>query len=150
MDTSIYGRSPLEASSFIVSSAFPDKALHASGFLARLSGTTAEFLSMWNHMMVGPTPFSLSADKKLQVSLAPVIADWMWRDDGTLNFKFLGSIDVTYVMSSKKNSWESTIKSYDLKDASGATTHVDGSVVPSPLAQAVRDIKFTSMTVTFA
>lgn len=47
MDTAIFGRSPTEAASFIVSSAFADKALHGSGFLARLSGTTAEFLSMW-------------------------------------------------------------------------------------------------------
>ena len=38
MDTKVFGRSPLEASSFIVSSAFPDKTLWGSGFLARLSG----------------------------------------------------------------------------------------------------------------
>lgn len=38
MDNKVYGRSPLEASSFIVSSAFPDKKLHGAGFLARLSG----------------------------------------------------------------------------------------------------------------
>merc|ERR1712072_376248 len=73
MDTSVFGRSPLEATSFIVSSAFPDKTLHGSGFLARLSGTTAEFLSMWNHMMLGRTPFTTDADGALQLSLAPVI-----------------------------------------------------------------------------
>ena len=47
MDNKRYGRSPLEAASFIVSSAFPDPKLHGASFLARLSGSTAEMLSMW-------------------------------------------------------------------------------------------------------
>src|SRR3546814_9188004 len=36
MDNEKYGRSPLEAASFIVSSAFDDKQLHGQSFLARL------------------------------------------------------------------------------------------------------------------
>ena len=36
LDSETFGRSPLEAASFIVSSAFGDKALHGSGFLPRL------------------------------------------------------------------------------------------------------------------
>jgi hypothetical protein len=147
MDTKVFGRSPLEADSFIVSSAFPDTDLHGSGFLARLSGTTAEFLSMWNHMTQGPTPFTLDSDGNLQLSLAPVISSWLWRADGTLIFKFLGSMEVTYVMKAKKNSWESKIKSYDLKGPKGIT-HVSGDVVPSPLAEDVRAFKFMSITVT--
>merc|ERR1711959_870328 len=111
---------------FIVSSAFPDKALHGSGFLARLSGTTAEFLSMWNHMMVGPTPFTTDAKGALQISLAPVIASWMWREDGTLLTKFLGSIQLTYVMKAKKNSWDAKIKSYDI-EGDGTKLHIDGA-----------------------
>ena len=47
MNNKVYGRSPLEAASFIVSSAFPDPKLHGASFLARLSGSTAEMLSMW-------------------------------------------------------------------------------------------------------
>jgi hypothetical protein len=53
MDAEVYGRSPLEAASFIVSSVFPDKKLHGASFLARLSGSTAEFLSMWQLIMQG-------------------------------------------------------------------------------------------------
>jgi hypothetical protein len=37
MDNAVYGRSPLEASSFIVSSAFPDKKMHGAGF--QVAGT---------------------------------------------------------------------------------------------------------------
>jgi hypothetical protein len=147
MNTKVFGRSPLEASSFIVSSAFPDKALHGSGFLARLSGTTAEFLSMWNHMMVGPTPFTTDAKGALQISLAPVIASWMWREDGTLLTKFLGSIQLTYVMKAKKNSWDAKIKSYDI-EGDGTKLHIDGATVPMPTALDVRSLKYSKITVT--
>ena len=47
MDPKVYGRSLMECSSFIASSAFPDPSIHGKGFLARLSGSTAEFLSIW-------------------------------------------------------------------------------------------------------
>lgn len=150
MDPAVLGRSPLEATSFIVSSAFPDKSLHGSGFLARLSGSTAEFLSMWNHMMVGATPFSIAPKtKELQLTLSPAISSWLWREDGTLTFKFLGTIEVTYVMTAKKNSWEAAISSYDLHGPDG-TVHVDGASVPSPLAGEVRNLKYSSITVTLA
>lgn len=64
MDHERYGRSPLEAASFIVSSAFPDKRLHGVSYLARLSGSTAEFLSMWAIMMAGHAPFVVADDGK--------------------------------------------------------------------------------------
>ena len=155
MDPEVFGRSPLEAASFIVSSAFPDKSLHGSGFLARLSGSTAEFLSIWNHMMVGAAPFRLDAGK-LSLCLEPVIAKWLWRDDGTLAFKFLGAVDVTYVSAGKGNTWEAAgehgnalkpVKSYDLEGPSGKV-HVDGACVGGQLAEDVRGLKYTSMTVT--
>jgi hypothetical protein len=47
MDPEIYGRPLMECSSFIASSAFPDPSIVGQGFLARLSGSTAEFLDMW-------------------------------------------------------------------------------------------------------
>ena len=148
MDPQTLGRSPLEAASFIVSSAFPDETLHGSGFLARLSGSTAEFLSMWNHMMVGAAPFTLDEHGALQLSLAPVIASWLWRDDGTLLFKFLGAIDVTYVLESKKNSWEATITSYELEGADGKKTKVEGPTVPAAIAKDVRALKYSAIKVT--
>jgi hypothetical protein len=47
MDPEVYGRSLMECSSFIASSAFPDPSIVGQGFLARLSGSTAEFLDIW-------------------------------------------------------------------------------------------------------
>ena len=57
MDENVYGRSLLENSSFIASSANPDPVIHGKGFVCRLSGSTAEFLSMWHIMMHGEKPF---------------------------------------------------------------------------------------------
>jgi hypothetical protein len=69
----VYGRSTLENSSFIVSGANPDALLHGRGFVARLSGSTAEFLHMWLLMNVGPRPFSVDRDAKLSLCFKPAL-----------------------------------------------------------------------------
>jgi len=70
-DPNRYGRNPLENVSFIVSSAHPDPEMVGKGFIARLSGSTAEFLSMWHQMMIGDKPFFMNAGElslKLQLT----------------------------------------------------------------------------------
>jgi len=64
-----YTRSILENSSFIVSSVNSDKSLHGAGFVARLSGSTAEIIHMWLIMNVGLRPFYLSREGKLCLEL---------------------------------------------------------------------------------
>ena len=60
-DPKRYGRSILENSSFIVSSKFFNEALHGTGFVARLSGATAEFLHILRIMNIGEYPFVLES-----------------------------------------------------------------------------------------
>ena len=60
---SIYGRSNLENSSFIVSSANPDKKLWGRGFVARLTGATSEALNILLFMCLGKNPFYLKQGK---------------------------------------------------------------------------------------
>lgn len=62
MDPQIYGRSTLENSSFIASSFNPDTNVHGQGFVARLSGSTAEMLSIWQIMMYGKNLFTYRDD----------------------------------------------------------------------------------------
>ena len=124
MDPSVYGRSPLEATSFIVSSAFPDSKLHGQGFLARLSGSTAEFLSMWSLMTMGPAPFSLSHAGELQLSFKPVIPGWMFPEDGKLTFTFLGAVSVTLSNPNRVDSWKA-------QPVSGELVYTDGTVFTS-------------------
>jgi hypothetical protein len=89
MDPAVYGRSPLENSSFIVSSAHPDESLHGAGFVARLSGSTAEFLSMWQLMMSGPQPFVMN-NGELQLALRPICPATGSTRSGKLSFRLLG------------------------------------------------------------
>jgi hypothetical protein len=90
-DPEVYGRSPLENSSFLVSSAHPDESLHGAGFVARLSGATAEFLSIWTTMMAGQQPFYLQ-NGRLCLQFKPTLPGWLFDRDGRLAFTFLGKM----------------------------------------------------------
>jgi hypothetical protein len=94
-DPNVYGRSPLENSSFIVSSAHPDESIHGAGFVARLSGSTAEFLSMWNVMMTGKQPFFVQ-DGQLGLAFKPALPGWLFDETGTVTFTLLGHTEITY------------------------------------------------------
>ncbi|MBN1872127.1 MAG: hypothetical protein JW800_06095, partial [Candidatus Omnitrophica bacterium] len=83
-----YGRNILENSSFIVSSAYPDKDLHGNGFVARLTGTTTEFLSMWLVICLGENPFALK-EGKLEFSPSPIIPqDFFTKKPSNSDFYF--------------------------------------------------------------
>ena len=74
-DQKRYGRSVFENSSFIVSSKFFDKRLHGTGFIARLTGATAEFIHMLRIMNLGENPFALKG-RNLIFKPEPVL-HWM-------------------------------------------------------------------------
>ncbi len=57
-DPAQYKRSTTENVSFIVSSGFAiDEREHGRGCVARLSGSTVEFLHLWAHLFLGAAPF---------------------------------------------------------------------------------------------
>ena len=149
MDSDVYGRSPLEAASFIVSSAFPDNKLHGQGFLARLSGSTAEFLSMWTLMMAGANPFSLDKHGALQLSFQPIIPGWLFPEDGVVSFTFLGAVTVSYRNPEGKDTWKLKPKGGEVAYTDGTTATVEGAVFGSKLAQDVRSLKVKSIIVQF-
>ncbi|MCF7919399.1 MAG: hypothetical protein K9N06_05750 [Candidatus Cloacimonetes bacterium] len=78
MEPAVYGRSILENSSFIVSSANPDPSIHGNGFIARLSGATAEFIHILHLMSVGAKPFFINSDNELSFSLKPALPAWLF------------------------------------------------------------------------
>lgn len=90
-----YGRSLLENSSFIASSANPNPKYHGKGFVARLSGSTAEFLEMWEILMFGKRPFTVEAGE-LKLTFSPCIPEYLIGDDKRLECTFLGSVPVVY------------------------------------------------------
>jgi hypothetical protein len=94
MDAEIYGRSPYENSSFIVSSSHPDESLHGRGFIARLSGSTAEFISIWLHCFFGARPYRYN-NNSLEVVFEPCLPQDLFKNN-TVKAVFMGKTNVTY------------------------------------------------------
>ncbi len=130
LDPQTYGRSPLENSSFIVSSAHPDRSLHGAGFVARLSGSTAEFLSIWQLMMVGPQPFCVN-DGELQLKFRPALPGWLFTEQGTITFKFLGQCVVTYHNPRRVDTYNAAtqIRRIVLIDRAGESIELAGDII---------------------
>lgn len=141
-DAAVYGRSILENSSFIVSSVYPDKNLHGNGFVARLSGSTAEFLQIWAIMNAGRTPFFVDDKKKLNLEFSPALPGWLFnRQDKTYKFNFLGKVKVIYHNPSFKNTFGKNcpkIRSIAFKDKDNKPVYLKSSFIPPPFSEQVR------------
>ncbi|MFQ5586622.1 MAG: hypothetical protein ACE5GF_07355, partial [Thermodesulfobacteriota bacterium] len=127
LDPETYGRSTMENSSFIVSSVFPNRELHGRGFQPRLTGATAEFLTMWIIMVAGERPFHLDEKQELSLRFKPILPGNLFTEreekhttyngDGErmelvipadcFAFKFLGKTIVVYHNKKRKNTYGS-------------------------------------------
>ncbi len=142
MDPEVYGRSPLENSSFIATSVNPDPYVRGQGFVARLSGSTAEMLSIWVMMLAGKKPFVLE-DGQLKLSLKPLLSKKFFDENKEVSFNFLSTTKVTYVNESNVNTYEE----FDVKEI-----YVDGKQVKEikgDLALQVRNKQIKSIKIVF-
>jgi hypothetical protein len=152
-DPAVYGRSILENSSFLVSSVFPDKNLHGNGFVARLSGSTAEFLQIWLVMHAGQQPFFLNAKNELNLRLAPVLCGWLFNRKGDYSFNFLSKIRVTYHNPERKNTFGKKAaipKRIVLYDKNKSPINIPSDVIPSPYAKEIRARQISQIEVFLA
>jgi hypothetical protein len=151
MDADVYGRPLMECSSFIASSAFPDPGVHGQGFLARLSGSTAEFMDMWKLMFIGPNPFFLNKHGVVEMQLQPALPSWLFEDetsesdphydeDGNhiVSFKLFAKILVTYHNPGGKDIYGENPKSYAVTMTDGTIIDVDGGSIPNDTALKIR------------
>ena len=140
MEEDVYGRSPLENVSFLVSSANENRSLWGRGFVARLSGATAEFLQMWHIMMFGKAPFFMM-EGKLACGLRPAIPQYLMPEDRKLACTFLGRVRVVYDFGNVKKvipgsyQWRKIHVLY----ADGTCVEEKGSVLLGNAALAVRE-----------
>ena len=171
-DASRYGRSILENSSFLVSSAHSDPALHGRGFVARLSGSTAEFVHIWLWMNTGPDPFQWGWEQELTLTLRPVLAGWMFLKQpqeitywdcqskrqtacipkDAYAFIFLGSILVVYHNPSRRDTFDNLPIKRIVLEYPGRKKTVsiqDDNIIPSPYARDVRDRKVKRIDIFF-
>jgi hypothetical protein len=87
-DASRYGRSTCENCSFLTPSDFFDETLRGNGFVARLSGATAEFLNMLLVMNLGKRPFAHEKDS-IVFRPSPVLeGGFFTRKPSTISFNF--------------------------------------------------------------
>jgi len=150
LDPQVYGRSILENSSFLVSSAHPDKSLHGTGFVARLSGSTAEFISIWLIMMAGERPFFMRKGR-LCLSFRPILPGWLFPASGDISFRFLGCCMVTYHNPKRLNTFRSQVrpKHIDIYAPGCRMISIDGGTICSTYAQWVRSGKVERIEVFF-
>ncbi len=151
LDKEEYGRSTLENSSFIASSKNPNSDIHGKGFVARLSGSTIEFISMWKLMFFGKSIFSL-ADGKLAFTPQPAIPEYLILEEKgkyTVESTLLSNTKLTYVMDAKKDviPGKYEIGEITVKFEKGDSKTFDKGVVTGKDAEAIRDGKAKSITV---
>jgi len=145
-----YGRSILENSSFLVSSAYADASLHGAGFVARLSGATAEFLQMWLWMTVGRQPFHVGADGQLELRLAPVLPGRLFDARGRFRFRLLGQTQVTYLNAKRRATYGPGAvvpQTMRLRTRAGHAVAFRNGIVPAPYADMIRRGLVTTLEV---
>lgn len=145
-----YGRSILENSSFLASSILPDSNMQGNGFLARLSGSTAEFLQIWLIMNLGGHPFFLNPEGKLNLQFQPILAGWLFKKDTTYRFKLFGKINLTYHNPQRKNTFGSNAAKpvkIIFQDKDGKTVEINSAIIPSPYAEQIRSCQIEKIEI---
>lgn len=146
LDEETFGRSTLENVSFIASSANPNEDTHGQGFVARLSGSTAEFINMWKIMFFGETLFKYK-NEELIFELSPTIPDYLIGNKNRITSTLFSEIEVTYEIKDKKEliPGDYNVTQYELiKDFK--TTTVEK--VTGNLAEKIRNKEFDKIRVT--
>ena len=170
LDPEVYGRSILENSSFLVSSANPNPALHGTGFVARLSGATAEFIHILMQMAMGPKAFAVDETGELSFSLNPVLPSWLFTEveqkinlqvDGVMTeisipsnsftFMFFSDILVSYYNPKQKDTFGDnavTPLNWVLADGQGQSQTYNGATLGQDFAQRIRSKQIRRIEIT--
>ncbi|MBQ3835011.1 MAG: hypothetical protein II816_05810, partial [Elusimicrobia bacterium] len=147
----VYGRSILENSSFISSSAFPDKRNWGRGFVARLSGSTAEFIDMWLTMSLGYKPFSINENNNLVLSLKPIISSEFFDKKGLFETKLFSVTDLVYINKSRKSTFLPNMKisKIEIEWNDGKKDIISGDKVIGESAERIRNREAKKITAIF-
>jgi hypothetical protein len=94
MDPYVYGRSPIENSSFIVPTCNPNKRMHGQGQFARLTGANAEVLDMFFIMFLGEKAFSYE-NGTLRFIPSPKLSKEFFDKDNEVSYPLFSKCKVT-------------------------------------------------------
>lgn len=153
----VYGRSTLENSSFIASSRFPDARVHGTGFVARLTGATAEWISMVFHMALGREPFQW-VNGELRFVPKPTLAGWLFSrkaqgvwPKGTFGVKLFGTSWVIFENPSRKDTFAGKglhPTSFLVRFHDGREERFEGPYLPEAPSLDLRDGKVSYVLIT--
>lgn len=170
-DPAEYRRSVTENASFIASSGYTvDPGDQGKGFVARLSGSTVEFLHLWSFLMAGPAPFVLTEGKQPAFQLRPnlhkdlflkaasEVSPWEEGRAGratlpknSLAFRFLGGALIVYHNPSRKNTFgpgAARPREYRMEGLDGRVEAVAGERIVGPWVNALREGRVKRVDVT--
>ena len=136
MDPSLYGRSTLENSSFIATSNNPNPMVHGQGFVARLSGSTAEMLSMYHMMVFGKQLYQMDQGE-LTLKLQPLLPIDYFKD-GKLYAKFQG-VDIDFHNPTNQDAYLLKPTNYVLMKDGHTLDTIHNQIIPSPYAMQIRN-----------
>ena len=94
MDPYVYGRSPIENSSFVVPTCNPNKRMHGQGQFARLTGANAEVLDMFYLMFLGEHAFTMK-DGTLTFDPSPKLSKDFFDDKGEVSYPLFNKCLIT-------------------------------------------------------
>lgn len=161
-DPHVYGRNVLENSSFIASSAHPDKSYWGKGFVARLTGATVELMHMWILMSLGRNPFSLDNNGKVTMKFEPLLKKELFttktaycqiRGDkfnlpaNSFAFNLFSSVLVVYHNPLKKDGWKTKVSKIVVEKKDGKKLTINASVIDEKLTKEIREKKIRRIDV---
>jgi hypothetical protein len=151
LDPGVYGRSPMEISTFIASGVNPDPEVVGKGFVARLSGSTAESLSIWKLMFWGARGFYQKQDGTLAFAFNPVLPEWLFDEKNEISFTLLGRVMVTYYNPGRKNTYGgdgARVSAMRLTYENGETAKIEGCELTGDDSYNLRERKIKNIYVT--
>jgi hypothetical protein len=143
MDPLTYGRSTLENVSFIATSNNPNPHNHGRGFVARLTGTTSEAITLMYLMFLGKTPFTFN--EVLEFRVEPKLPLSFFKD-GLVRLRFLSTIDITIHNEKQQDTFNQKVVKYELVSSKEKVT-IQGDVIKGDIAHQIRDQKFDAIHV---
>ena len=148
LDPNVYGRSVYENSSFIASTQFPNPAVRGKGFVARLSGSTIESISMWKLMMFGPHILTMR-DGQLTFAPQPAIPSYLIPEDGCVAATLFGAVKVEYHFHQRKDyiPGQYRIESMRFTYKGGKVAECSGDCASDGIGEDLRDGKLSSVSV---
>lgn len=140
LDAKTYGRSIYENSSFIASSKNPNAAYHGKGFVARLSGSTVEFISMWKLMMFGAHIF-VTQNGEPVFAPKPAIPAYLIPLSKEVSATLFSKTKVTYHFADRKDyiPGEYQINTMKFVYKNGSVVNINSGCATGHIAQDIRN-----------